>query len=191
MTPAAGPGVVRSSLFMSLDGVVSADEGWQFAYFDAELFASVTAAWDRAGAVVMGRRSFEGYRALRADHPDSPMLAFLDRVDRYVASTTLTDPQWPGTTVIADDLIATVSQVRDSTRGETLVAGSPSILRQLLSVGALDDLDITILPIVVGTGDRLFPDQADDGLDRLPLALADHRVLKSGAVQLTYRRADG
>ena len=139
----------------------------------------------------MGRRSFEGYRSLRADHPDSPMLAFLDAVDRCVVSTTLADPKWPGTTVIADDVVSAVVQVRDRTRGETLVAGSPSIVRQLLAAGALDDLSITILPIVVGAGDRLFPDHASDGLDRLPLTLTDHRVLTSGAVQLTYRRADG
>jgi dihydrofolate reductase len=162
---------IVSGMFMSLDGVVRADDDWQFAYFDEELFASITAAWDRADTVVMGRRSFEGYRLLRSEHPDSPMLAFLNGATRYVLSTTMTDANWPETTVLADDPYPDLAQLRSAEGRDILVAGSPTVVRGLLARGLLDELNITILPIIVGTGDRLFPEDGDREFYRLPLSL--------------------
>jgi len=60
----------------------------------------------------MGRVSFEGYNALHGPHPDSPMLAFLERVDRYVASRSVTDTDWPGTTVLATDVYEEIAALR-------------------------------------------------------------------------------
>ena len=71
-TQTQDPPQLVTGLFMSLDGIVEADENWQFSYFDDELFAGITASWARAGAVLMGRRSFVGYDRLRHEHPDSP-----------------------------------------------------------------------------------------------------------------------
>lgn len=67
---------ITTGLFTSLDGVVDADDDWQYPYFDEELFAGIAAGWAAAGAALMGRRSFEGYEQLRVAHPDSPMIAF-------------------------------------------------------------------------------------------------------------------
>lgn len=79
---------IVTSLFTSLDGVVEADNDWQFAYFDDETFGALTAGWDRVDAALMGRRTFEGYDAVRLENPDSPVVAFLERVSRYLVSTT-------------------------------------------------------------------------------------------------------
>ncbi|HZI96178.1 MAG TPA: hypothetical protein VFD41_01485 [Actinomycetales bacterium] len=87
--------------FMSLDGVVEADDDWQFAYFDDELF--------------------EGYDALRDQHPDSPAVAFLDSVATYVVSTTLQDVSWRDATVLGDDLheqLSRLKQQRPSLRAQ-------------------------------------------------------------------------
>jgi dihydrofolate reductase len=178
---------IVSGLFSSIDGVVQADDDWQFAYFDEELFASITAAWRSADAALIGRRSFEGYRALREEHPDSPMLGFFDGADRYVLSSTIGDPGWPGTEVLADGLDQ-VEALRQESGGDVLVCGSPSVVRGLLARGLLDELNITLLPIVVGSGDRLFPETVQSGPHRLPLTLAGSRALRSGAVELSYRR---
>lgn len=178
---------IVSGLFVSLDGVVQADVDWQFAYFDEEMFAGVTAAWTRAGAAVMGRRSFEGYNALHAQHPDSPMLAFLERVDRYVASTTASESDWPGTTVLRDDVYDQLAGLKQQPGGDILVCGSPSLIRGLLSHGLLDELNLLVLPIVVGSGDRLFPESSTgNDLNRLPLKLAGSTALGSGALSLQY-----
>ncbi len=81
----------------------------------------------------MGRRSFEGYNALHAQHPDSPMVAFLERVDRYVASTTASESDWPGTTVLRDDVYDQLAGLKQQPGGDILVCGSPSLIRGLLS----------------------------------------------------------
>lgn len=178
---------ITSGMFMYLDGVVHADDDWQFAYFDEELYARIIGAWQSSDAAVMGRRSFEGYSALRTKHPDSPMLAFLQRVDRYVVSTTMTQTDWPGTTVLDHDVYDRLAALKRQPGRDVLVAGSPTLVRGLLGRGLLDELNITILPIVVGSGDRLFPDATTaQDLNRLRLTLASSSALRSGALELQY-----
>lgn len=178
---------VFSGLFVSLDGVVQADADWQFTYFDEEMFAEVTAAWMRAGAAVMGRRSFEGYNALHTQHPDSPMLAFLEGVDRYVASSTVGENDWPGTTVLNDDVYDQLAALKQQPGGDILVCGSPSLIRGLLAHRLLDELNLLVLLIIVGSGDRLFPEASTgNDLTRLPLKLSRSTAFGSGALSLQY-----
>lgn len=95
---------------MSFDRIVEAEDDWQFAYFDDELFADIAAGWSRAGAVLMGRRSYAGYDRLRHEHPGSPAVEFLDSVPKYVASTTLTTVGWPRTTVLGTHLTSELAR---------------------------------------------------------------------------------
>lgn len=176
--------ITTTLLFQSLDGIVEADDTWQFAYFDEELFEGITAAWARAGAVLMGRRSYEGYDRLRHTHPDSPAVAFLDRTPKHVVSSTLTDVDWPGTTLLAGDLGDQVPAISTPAGTDLLVLGSPTLVRGLLRLRLLDELRLTVLPIIVGSGVRLFVD--DDLGDHLPLGLAESRALSSGALELRY-----
>ncbi len=181
---------IVTGLFMSLDGVVEAEDDWQFAYFDEELFEWITAGWDRADAALIGRRSFEGYDALRSEHPDSPMVAFLDRVHTYVVSTTLAKTSWRGSTVLRGDAQEQIIQLKQSPGKEILVPGSPTLVRWLLSRGLLDELNLSILPIIVGSGVRLFPDSSNgDSLARVGLDLVNSKASRSGALELTYTPA--
>ncbi len=91
---------IKSGIYISLDGVVETDDDWQFPYFDEELFTRIASTWNSSDVALMGRRSFEGYAALRVEYPDSPMLAFPERVERLVVSTTITETDWPGTVVL-------------------------------------------------------------------------------------------
>jgi hypothetical protein len=63
-----------TSLFISLDGVVEAQDDWQFAYLDDDTFGALTTAWDRVDAALMGRRSFQGFDEVRTANPDSPVI---------------------------------------------------------------------------------------------------------------------
>lgn len=181
---------IVTGLFMSLDGVVEADNDWQFAYFDEEVFDSIAAGWDRADAALMGRRSFEGFDTLRLEHPDSPMVAYLERVDRYVASTTLAQSSWRGSTVLRGDVYEQLSQLKQRPGKDILVPGSPTLVRWLLSHGLLDELNVSILPIIVGSGVRLFPDTSTgDLLTRVGLDLVSSKPLRSGAVEVSYAPA--
>lgn len=187
MTTPQTPGapLIVTSLFTSLDGVCEADEDWQFPYFDDELFASITSSWARAGAVLMGRRSFAGYDQLRQHHPDSPVVHFLDSVPRYVASTTLNEAGWPGTTILRGDLEEELTRLRTAPGTELLVLGSPTLVRWLLARRRLDVLALIVLPILVGSGARLFQDmEVVNG--HLGLRLDAVRSLASGALELRY-----
>jgi hypothetical protein len=75
---------ISTSLFMSLDAVVEADNDWQFPYLDEETFAALTVDWEHSDAVLLGRRSFDGFDDVRRSSPDSPVVGFLDSVSRYV-----------------------------------------------------------------------------------------------------------
>lgn len=176
---------LETGLFMSLDGIVQADDDWQFAYFDEELFATITAGWARAGAVLMGRRSFGGYDRLRHEHPASPAVQFLDSVPKYVASTTLTEVGWPGTTLLGEELEAELARLRIQPGKDILVLGSPTLVRWLLAHRLLDALTFTVLPIIVGSGVRLFED-VHLPTGHVAMRLDTARPLASGALELRY-----
>lgn len=179
-------GTVDLHAFTSLDGVADADRDWQFPYFDEELFGWVGAGWERARAVLLGRRSFEGYEALRTSHPDSPALSFLDSVPVHVVSTTLAAAPRAGVTVVGRDVAEHVRALREATDGTVLVLGSPTLARWLLERGLLDHLDLMLLPVVVGSGTRLFPEGPPAGL-----RLRSARPLSSGALHLSYDARPG
>ncbi|CAN5151036.1 dihydrofolate reductase family protein [soil metagenome] len=175
-------GKIVTGLFTSLDGVVDADDDWQYPYFDEELFAGVAASWDSTGTLLLGRRSYEGYERLRVEHPESPMLAFLDATPTYVVSSTLNNASHDRVTIIGADPERIV-QLRREREGDVLVLGSPTLVRWLLVNGLLNELNMTVLPIVVGDGLRLFDEMP---AKRVALRLTGSTALHSGALELRY-----
>jgi len=101
-----------------------------------------------------------------------------------VTSTTLRAADWPGTTILDGDLREQVPAIPTAAGTDLLVLGSPTLVRGLLRHRLLDELRLTVLPIVVGSGVRLFVDEDLDG--HLPLRLLESRALASGVLQLTY-----
>lgn len=175
---------IVTGTFTSLDGVVDADDNWQFPYFDEQLFSVIGEGWEGSDAVLLGRGSFEGYAQLQTDHPDSPALAFLNRVDRFVVSDTITEPAIAGSTVISgDEAEQEINRLRAETGKNVLVLGSPQLTRWLLSRDLLDELNLIVLPIIVGRGPRLFQDTP---FERLGLRLLSSRALDNGALVLSY-----
>jgi dihydrofolate reductase len=115
---------------------------------------------------------------------------FADKLNhdpKYVASTTLTDPEWQNTTVISGDVADEVAELKDRTRGVILVAGSATLVRTLLEADLVDELRLMVFPTVLGRGKRLFP----DGIDRRKLRLVESRQVGPDGVQVqTYERAE-
>ncbi|WP_380168913.1 dihydrofolate reductase family protein [Jannaschia sp. R86511] len=180
---------ITTGLFTSLDGIVDADDDWQFTYFDAELMHEIS---NNSGIddLLMGRVSYEGYARLRTEHPDSPVLPFLDSKPKHVVSTTLSDQDldWEGARIIGGDVTAGVRALKRSPGRGILVLGSPMLVRWLLAHGLLDELALTVFPIVVGSGPRLFQDMP---AERVGLRLTEHRALASGTLSLRYTPATG
>jgi dihydrofolate reductase len=102
---------------------------------------------------------------------------------KYVASTTLTDPQWADTTVLSGDLAAAVGELRAKPGGDLQVPGSGALTRWLLDNDLVDEMTLFTIPVVVGQGTRLFP---DTGQDRA-LELVEARAIPSGVTIQVYR----
>src|SRR3984893_14428592 len=137
--------------------------GWQrppAPLFDDAAATFLAEVYQRADAFLFGRRTYEifaGYWGAMADSGNR-IAAALNARPKYVASTTLTDPQWADTTVLSGDVAAAVGELKAKPGGELQVHGSGNLVRWLLENDLGDEIAPFIFPVVVGQGARLFPD---------------------------------
>ena len=183
---------------VSLDGVMQGlggpDEdrrggfergGWALPLFDDEATTFLNQVFQRADAFLFGRRTYEifaGYWGAIAD-PDNPIAGPLNSRPKYVASTTLTDPTWPGTTVLSDDLASAITDLKAEPGGELQVHGSGALIRWLLDNRLVDEIILLTYPVVIGQGTRLFPDTGPD----TALELVDSQSTAKGLSIQVYR----
>jgi dihydrofolate reductase len=116
---------------------------------------------------------------------EDPIVGALNTRPKYVASTTLTDPQWADTTVLSGDVAAAIADLKAKPGGELQVHGSGALTRWLLESELVDEMNLLIVPVVVGQGTRLFPDAGPD----IALDLIDSRVFPRGVTLQIYRPA--
>jgi dihydrofolate reductase len=189
---------LTSTTQVSVDGVMQApgvsDEdrrggfergGWAMGQFDSEVMTFVVELYQRADAFLFGRWTFElfaGYWGVM-EAGSHPIADALSTRPKYVASTTLTDPQWADTTVLSGDVAAAIGELKAKAGGELQVHGSGALTQWLLENDLVDEMNLLIVPVVVGQGTRLFP---DNGPERA-LDLLDSRVFPKGTTLQIYR----
>ncbi len=117
------------------------------------------------------------------DPGDNPIWTALNTKPKYVASTTLTDPQWANTTVLSGDVAAAIGELKAKPAGELQVHGSGKLIRWLLENDLVDEMNLLICPVVVGQGTRLFPDTGPD----IALELVESRSTPNGVTIQVYR----
>jgi dihydrofolate reductase len=155
--------------------------------FDHEAMTCVHEIYQRADAFLFGRRTYElfaGYWGTRKDLED-PIVGALNTRPKYVESTTLTDPQWAETTVLSGDVAGAIRELKAQPGGELQVHGSGVLTRWLLGNDLVDEMNLLIVPVVVGQGTRLFP---DDGPD-IALDLIESRTFPRGITLQVYQPA--
>jgi len=184
---------------VSLDGVMQglggADEdrrggfergGWAIPLFVDDAATFLDEVFQRADAFLFGRRTYEifaGYWGVMPDPDSNPIAGPLNRRPKYVASTTLTDPDWADTTVLSGEVAAAVGELRAAPGGELQVHGSGNLARWLLENQLVDEITLLTYPLVLGQGTRLFPDTGPD----TALDLVDSRATSSGVTIQVYR----
>jgi dihydrofolate reductase len=119
------------------------------------------------------------------DPGSSPIADALNTRPKYVASTTLTEPRWAVTTVLSGDLAAAIGELKAKPGGELQVHGSGALIRSLLESDLVDEINLLIVPVVLGQGTRLFPDSGPD----IALDLVDSRADSRGVTIQVYRPA--
>jgi dihydrofolate reductase len=184
--------------FISLDGVVQApggpDEdrdggfahgGWTHPFFDPEVVGGAfTDALSTAEALLFGRRTWQTMAAAWPERAGDPFADRMNSIPKYVVSTTLRDEDltWDNTTLIPGG--EAVPRIR-GLRERVLVMGSPTLVRTLLREGLVDELRLMLMPVILGGGKTIFPD--DGALHTLELVSA---VTSGTGVQVcTYRTA--
>lgn len=162
--------------------------GWAMPFWGGESDDLIIQVYRRADAFLFGRRTYETFAGSWGavdDMKAHPIGEALNARPKYVASTTLTDPRWAGTTVLSGDLVAAVRELKAKPGGELQVVGSLSVARLLLDSDLVDEVTLLTFPVVVGQGRRLFPDAGRD----LGLELVESRAAANGVTVQVYRTA--
>ena len=134
-----------------------------------------------AEAQLFGRRTYE-FLAARWPSRGGDLADRLNEMPKYVVSSTLKDPDWNNSTVLAGDVMQEVSKLKQELDGEIVVAGSIRLVRMLMDNDLVDELRLMIYPVVLGTGKRLFGEAGD----KKAMRLLDTQRVGDGLAYLTY-----
>jgi dihydrofolate reductase len=188
--------------WMSLDGVVQAPGGeeedtdggfrhgsWHMRYGDDLSRRRALEYLAEAGGFLLGRRTYEIFAGYWPNAPEDEQVVAepLNTKPKHVATTTLSDPlEWQNSTVLQGDLAEAVTALKQEEGGDLHVIGSSRLVQSLLERDLVDELRLSIDPLVLGGGKGIFP---ADGVLR-PLRLVDSEVTSTGAILATYAKAE-
>jgi dihydrofolate reductase len=183
--------------FLSLDGVMqslgSPDEdtedgfrhgGWSQPYMDDVLMRSSVEGLKATDAYLFGRRTYEKFLAYWPTQPDeNPMAAHLNATPKYVASRTLDAVDWRNTQLLEGPVPDAVRGLKEQDGGSIAVLGSGVLVRSLFEHDLVDELELFIHPLIIGSGKRLFP----ESLAMRPLELVEVKPTTTGVLLARYR----
>ena len=190
--------------FMSLDGVVQAPGGpeedteggfahggWTHPFFDEEVVGGAfTEAMTTAEALLYGRRTWQAMAAAWPSRAGDPFADRMNAMPKYVVSRALGDGElaWNTTRIPGDEAAAHIWKLRETDGGDLVVMGSPTLVRTLLREGLVDELRLMIMPVLLGGGKTIFPDDAT----LRTLELTSTAISGKGVHVCTYRpRTEG
>jgi dihydrofolate reductase len=174
---------------ITLDGVIDASEGW-FApsgeedVDQSDLIEALREQAAAADAVLLGRVTFEEMRGFwpLQTNDKTGITEYLNNVEKYVVSSTMTEPEWQRSTVLSGDVADNVRQLKGREGKDIVVTGSITLVHELIVRGLVDEYRLFVYPIVKGRGARLF----EAGTNVGKLTLVDCRPFGSGIVLTRY-----
>jgi dihydrofolate reductase len=184
---------------VTLDGVMQAparpDEdtrggfahgGWAISYQDSVLakkMGEMMASGE--GSLLLGRRTYEDFYSVWPKRTDNPYTEYLNKVHKYVASTTLKEPlPWQNSILLSGDAADAVATLKREQDKSFTILGSGGLIQSLIRRNLIDEYVLLIFPIALGTGRRLFPEG-----EPVRLRLVDSLTTPGGVIMATYQAA--
>ena len=176
--------------FVSLDGVMDspggepgyAHAGWVGPLFSDELGAYKLEEQQAADVLLLGRKTYDSFAGAWPKR-EGPMAEKINTMRKVVASTTLSSSDWENTTVVDSDLVGAVRVLKEEDGGPIMIAGSRSVVHALLAAGLVDQINLQVFPLMLGSGIRLYPERDEP----TTLELVSSRPVENGVVLQTYR----
>jgi dihydrofolate reductase len=188
------PAEIVVTEFMSLDGVMEAPggepgfkyPGWTFEFERGEDGNQFKLDETReADALLIGRRTYESFAGAWPER-DGEFADKFNAMPKFVVSTTLKDPAWNNTTVLGSgDATAQVRELTQEFDGQLQVPGSHRLVQELIAADLVDQVNLMVFPVILGTGKKAF----EETPDRRRLELKESKVVGEGIAVLIYRRA--
>jgi dihydrofolate reductase len=177
-------GAILVHEFTTLDGIVDAPT-WTFDFgFDPKMGDTIGAITGRSTAILLGRTTYEMFEpawSARTAEED-PGAPFFNDTQKYVVSSTLSDPTWRNSTVLGPYDAEAIRRLKADAGGDIYVSGSGTLVRAMLADGLVDELHLFVFPVTRGAGPRLFPEDAAP----LSLRLAACEAYDNGVIHLGY-----
>jgi len=161
--------------------------GWALPGNDAVMGQVMAKGMAREGALLLGRRTYEHFYSYWPNRTDNPYTEVLNKTQKYVASTTLTEPlPWQNSTLLDGDAADAVAALKEASGPDLMILGSGDLIHSLRRRDLIDEYLLMIHPLVLGSGRRLFP----EGGVPSDLRLVDSVTTTTDVIIATYQRAD-
>jgi len=178
-------------MFVSLDGVIEGPgptdnfehAGWTTPYFNEEVGQAIAENTFRSDALLLGRVTYQSF-ADTFSSQSGGQADIMNNFPKYVVSTTLTKADWNNSTLIKGNVAQEIAKLKQQPGKDITISGSGALVHSLMQHGLIDEFSLLVMPVVLGTGKRLFPNGV-----KANLKLVNAKPLSSGVVHLSYARA--
>ncbi len=181
------------SEFLSLDGIMEASEQWQPPYVSDDVAEFIQAQILGLDAQLLGRVTYDMFAAYwpLQTHNEFGIADKLNTMPKFVVSSTLAKAEWNNSTILRGNVAEAVARLKQQPGGSIGIIGSATLVQSLMKEDLIDEYQLQVYPIVLGSGRRLFK----DGMNTTALKLVESKTFSSGVVLLRYQpakdKADG
>jgi dihydrofolate reductase len=175
--------------WITLDGVCDATTmtHWWLNTNSPERMQYITDEYWKGDAYLLGRVTYEmlwpSWSTQTTGDGPGPIL---NRMHKYVASTTLAEAPWKESTIISENAVEEIARLKQQPGKDIIVDGSATLVQSLMAAGLIDEFRFLVQPFIMGTGRRFFL----DGMPPTNLRLVESKALSFGSLALTYQPAN-